>query len=113
MENLAKVRSYWALKILKDEFPQKTRFLDLYIRSLLRNPNSILYSEVEHNQMELHSFQHYQIPETDRLLYYLFHDAKVANELSIWKPIGDEILKTLEDRSSLSDNDEYNLGPKK
>lgn len=101
VEAISRIRPYLGIRILR-EFSDKFErfdFLNLYLKELLGNQGSILYSELANNQ-NLSGNNRYQIPETNRLLYYLFIDAKVAQELDAYKPVGEFALQEL-DRQAL------------
>ncbi len=50
-----------------------------------------------------------EIPKSNRLLRFLLNDAKEAEKMGVWKPIGDEVLHFLEERSAFPEKDTYNF----
>lgn len=65
-------------------------FCETFFASLLENRSSSLYSEIRQNENLSHCG--YVVPEHNQLLHFLFNDAKVAERLSVWKPIGEKII---------------------
>ncbi len=108
VETISKVRPYFAIRLLEDNyFPQWADFLDSYLKSLLRNPQSALYSEVS-NIQQSSTKRDKELPKSSHLLRFLLNDAKKAEKMSVWKPIGDEVLRFLEERSAFPEEDLYN-----
>lgn len=98
IDALSKIKPYLAIEILEtDYFPRKETFFELFMRFLLLNPQSILYFEVLNT---INSSYHLQkeLPKSNRLLYFLFNDAKKAYKMSAWLA-GNEVLRFLEDLS--------------
>lgn len=97
IDQIAKIKPYFGLRIIKDEKLDlyfRGRFSNLYMASLMRNTNSILYTEIRNNQNL--SYPHrYDIPENNKIIYTLFSDDNLAKELEIWKPIGDTVIDIL------------------
>ena len=70
------------------------QFCEDYFSLLIANTGSVLYHELQNNQDR--TFGHaYEIPESNRLLHFLFTDAQIANNLEVWRPVGNHILKLL------------------
>jgi hypothetical protein len=69
-------------------------FCDLYMEALVSNPRSTLYYEIRNNQ-NVSSGHKYDFPKKNRLLYFLFGNAKNAERLGVWKPLGEWLLKKL------------------
>ncbi len=106
---MSKIRPYFAIRLLEsNSFPQWADLLDLYLKSLLRNPQSVLYKEVANIQRSSGK-RDTELPKSGRLLYFLINDAKEAEKWSVWKPIGDEVLRFLEERSAFPEKDSYNF----
>jgi len=100
-------RPYLALKILDKSFHQNEEFFDTYLRCLASDTKSILYHEVRNNQ-NLRSYSEYDLPESNRLLYYLFNDCSVAEKYGAYKPIGDYVIKKLDEIDASMVPDQYN-----
>lgn len=47
------------------------------------------------NKTKIPLHRGYYFPESNRLLHFLFYDARTAENLQVWKPIGEHILKLL------------------
>ena len=63
----------------------------MYINALLGDRHSILYFEARQNQ-NFAVGGGYEFPSANRLLYFLFGDAKNAERLGLWVPIGDFLM---------------------
>lgn len=107
IRTMSKVRPYFALKVFETRLLQKEEFTRLYFYYLLRNSQSILYFEIKESQ-ETNRPGGFYIPTKNRLLYYLFNNISNAEQLNIWKPVGDEVINYLEELSANTD-DPYNL----
>lgn len=109
IEAISRIRPYFAIRMLENNyFSQWAEFLDSYLKSLLRNPQSVLYYEVLNIQRSSRK-RDKELPKSNRLLRFLLNDAKEAEKMSIWKPIGDEVLRFLEERSVHPEEDSYNF----
>lgn len=96
---MVRMRPYFATRLLKVDLHDKHDFVDAYFGDLISDSGSVLYQELEQNQ-NLSSNEGYWLPERNRLLHFLLADACVAKNLSVWRPIGEHILKILRsDRS--------------
>ena len=105
---LAKTRPYFGLEVMRglsdDRFVFD--FSDLYLRKLIENPESILYSEIFNNQ-NCHAYR-YLIPPSNRLLYFLFSGATTARRNEVYRPIGEYTLSYLRGLSHDHEMDPYN-----
>ncbi len=109
IDALSKIKPYYAIRILKtDYFPRNDIFFELFIKSLLLNPQSVLYFEVS-NIINSSYHLEKELPKSNRLLYFLLNDANQAEKMSVWKPVGDEVLRFLEERSAFPEKDSYNF----
>ena len=99
-------RPYFGLRILALDIYERHDFSDEYFREMITNSKSVLYWEVKNNQNL--SGHRYDIPEANRLLWFLFHDARVAEGLGIWQPIGEQMILELERLHRSADDDRYN-----
>lgn len=110
IETVVRTKPYLGLGVIdlwNDGF-YSSRFIDLYLTELLRNPGSILYVELANNQ-NLIGRNRYQIPQSNRLIYYLLSDASVAEKLGVYKPMGDFSLSELDRLGRDHSEDPYNL----
>jgi hypothetical protein len=87
-----------------DWFPRQ-EFADRYLRSLHEEQSSILYREIRNNRNG--EYDNYSIETGNELLDTLFDDCSIAEELLVWKPIGDRTIELLEAQSE-KEHDEYN-----
>lgn len=93
---LSQTRPYLGLEIVT-EFRNtfdRPDFVDLYMRELLKDPHSALFREIRNNQNTRGN--RYQLPETNRLLFFLFNDLNFAKDANIYKPVGDFMLTYLD-----------------
>jgi len=105
IEALANVRPYLGVAIIR-ELPgrfDKQEFLSDYVAALMANPASIFYWEIEKSQNLAYAF-----PESNRFLHNLVRDAKVAQDLEIWRPVGEFAVRDLDHRASDPAGDRYN-----
>ncbi len=82
---VARTRPYFAISLLQLEMHEARDFSEAYFSGLISDTGSVLYQELEEDGFS----------ESNRLLYYLFDDARNAEKLNVWKPIGDYLLKLL------------------
>lgn len=104
---IAANRPYFALSLLDLELYEKHDFLDLYFRSLLSDQHSILYFELGSNR-NVGVDHNYYVPESNRLLFYLFSKAKRAEELAVWRPVGEYLIWYLDQLVGQPETDPYN-----
>jgi len=104
---IAAERPFLALRILDKPFYQKDDFFDCYMRALVKDTRSVLYHEVRNNQ-NLQNHCEYDIPKSNRLLHYLFNNCSVAEELGAYKPVGDYVIKILDELNDSPHSDQYN-----
>ena len=84
---IVKYRPYFAVSLLQLDIRfERENFSDAYFDELITYNNSILYKEIQHFA------ENGYISENNRLLSFLFDDARNALELQVWKPIGDKLL---------------------
>ena len=69
-------------------------FSDAYFTSLISDTNSKLYEELKDDYNGTSSGDN-RFPEYNRILKFLFEDACVAEQLGVWRPIGEHILKLM------------------
>lgn len=105
--SIAALRPYFALEVLEHDLSISHDFSDLYLGALIRDSTSVLYGELKNNQ-NTGAHNDYKIPSRNRLLGYLFKDAKIAEKFGVWRPIGEAVISDLEKRRLESENDSYN-----
>jgi hypothetical protein len=64
----------------------------MYVHALMSDRYSVIYFEARQNQNFAPSFGGYEFPSANRLLCFLFGDAKNAERLDVWVPIGDFLM---------------------
>ena len=64
-------------------------FSNGYLTALISTPHSTLYAEVKNNQ-NYYRASEYAFPKENRLLHFLFADARQAERLGVWKPLGEK-----------------------
>lgn len=106
---LAQLKPYIALKVFALRIQERYEFSEEYLRQLMADRASILYWEVEHNQ-NLSARHRYELPDANRLLQYLFRNARNAEDLGVWRPVGEYMLAELDQLRDREDEDPYN-GP--
>lgn len=104
---IAQMRPYFGLRLLELDLYEKYDFLDIYLRFLLDDRHSVLYFELRSNQ-NVDSNRRYWLPESNRLLHFLFSDARKAEGLRVWKPIGDSLNSRLDELATKPETDPYN-----
>ncbi|AXC15957.1 hypothetical protein ACPOL_6747 (plasmid) [Acidisarcina polymorpha] len=105
---LSQTRPYLGLEIFtefKNTF-DRTEFIELFMRELLKDSHSVLFREIRNNQNM--SGRRYQLPETNRLLFFLLKDLNFAKDVNIYKPVGDFMLTYLDELAAGTTKDPYN-----
>ncbi len=87
-------RPYFGISLLRQEVYGDTDFCERYLSRMIGNPGSALYHELATNDVQ--ESVGYRLPTRNRLLHFLFADARSAERLSAWKPVGDYITRLLE-----------------
>ena len=90
---MASVYPEFALSVLGKEFPLKIEFADAFLTALMQDEKSALYEEIKEGHCV--DSKGYQFPDRQRILGFLFGDCKKAEELQIWRPVGEFIIKEL------------------
>lgn len=106
---LVSTRPYFGLEIIREAANSHERFdfVDVYLTELMRDTESALYAELRNNQNC--GISRYQIPDSNRLLFFFMSDIKVAYDNRIYKPVGDFTIAHLHEMSRDHDSDPYNL----
>lgn len=111
IRSVVQVRPYFGLRILALDIYERYEFSGEYFRELISDRTSVLYWEVRNNQNYSSGIRHrYDLPEANRLLWFLFHNARVAEGLGVWQPIGEQMIVELDCLHRSTDDDHYN-GP--
>lgn len=106
---LAQSRPYLILNLLNHDLPEEKEFVQEFWKALLWDPSSKLYFELDSNDWIQRNW--YLFPEGNRLLKYFFEDGHVAEEYSLWNPIGEAIINQLDRLNVDSGPDPFNLPP--
>jgi len=88
------MRPYFGLPLMKLSAGRPDDFAEQFLTDLIAHRGSALYRELEQNQ-NLSGLRRYHIPERNRLLTFLLTDARMAERLSAYRPIGEHTLKML------------------
>ncbi len=107
VDSIIKVRPYFGIKTFKLDLFEFSEFIDIYFRKMFEKTDSILYFEIKNNQYLNHGHR-YHISAHNKILCALFSDCHVAEELNIWKPLGDGVIAYLDHLRLNKDNDVYN-----
>ena len=97
------------LEIISDnslkDFPQQ-EVAHRYLRTQLKTENSLLYRDLERNT-ELDSSYRYKVEEENRLIHALFSNFERAEDLGVYKPIGDMTQELIREQRR-EEFDKYN-----
>jgi hypothetical protein len=107
-QNLIKIRPYFGIKLIELELFEKHDFFYSYLKTMLSNTDSILYYELT-NSCNVDTQLNYYIPASNKFLSYILNDAKNAETLYAWKPVGDGIISILDDLYKSKGSDPYNM----
>ncbi len=111
MAAMGRTRPYLGLDIirqLKQPFERRD-FVELYLKELISNHQSLFYQEIRNNQNLLPgNHNRYYIPQSNRILYFFLSDIAVAKEYGIYKPIGDFMKFHLDKLGRRPEDDPYN-----
>ena len=97
---MASAHPDFALSVLGKKFPLKIEFAEAFFTALMQDEKSALYEEIKEGNCV--DSKGYQFPDRQRILGFLFNDCKNADELEIWRPIGDFVLKKLKAAATYS-----------
>ncbi len=90
---IAKYKPLTGIELMKNDVYDRHDFSSNFLINLINDNKSIVYEELKNNQNTDKIGFH--VPESNRILYFLFSDAKIAEKLGVWKPLGDNLLKLL------------------
>jgi hypothetical protein len=93
-EHIALYRPQAGVTFLRISTANVHNFCDDYMVALISDAKSTLYTEVERNQ-NFAGGRQYDYPPDNRLLHYLFADARTAERLGVWKPLGEWLIAKL------------------
>lgn len=88
-------RPYFALSLVRHQIYGAADFLENFLGELMRRPGSALYQEISTNDAS-DGMVGYRLPARNRILHFLFADARVGEELSAWKGVGDYVKRLLD-----------------
>lgn len=106
VEEIVRVRPYFALDVLRHEFREQWDFVELLVRSLLRNTSSALYFEIENNQ-NVRSDHRYYLKAQNRFIHFFLADARVAEKLRVYYAFVNFALEELTRLSQDPESDRY------
>jgi len=95
---------YLGMRLLQYKSYFLDAYVDEYFKSLIQQKSSILYFELKNNQNT--NEYAYQIDPHNILLSYLFNPASRAEQLGVWRPIGEYIIQHLDELNN-SSTDKY------
>ena len=90
---MASTHSDFALSILGKKFPLKIEFADAFLTALMQDEKSVLYEEIKEGLFV--GDKGYEFSPRQRILRFLFDDCKNAEELQVWRPVGEFVIKEL------------------
>jgi len=105
---IIRTKPYFGIKILELNILEKDDFKNNYFRELIADSNSILYLEIKQNQ-NTNAMHRYHLPKSNKLLNYLFQNAKNAEKLLVWNPIGEQVIYDLDKLYKDKELDYYNM----
>ena len=94
IEFITLYRGAFGVKLLNMPVDEVYEFSNNYLVALISTQNSTLYTEIKNNQ-NLSSTLQYVFPKENRLLHFLFGDARQAERLGVWKPLGEYVIVRL------------------
>ncbi len=106
---IALYRAAFGVKLLGLDVNEIHPFSEEYLMALISTPRSTLYAEVKNNQNYRGGATQYVFPEENKLLHFLFADARQAERLGVWKPLGEWIIARLRPERYASYTSSLNL----
>ncbi len=91
---VAKTEPHFAINLLGVNYYARNDFAESYFTELISDTGSALYEEMRNN-LNCSSQEGYWFPEHNRILHFLFADAETANSLSVYRPVGEFVLRNL------------------
>jgi len=105
--DMASVDPYFGLGIVRAGLDPYKDFQALWIAALLNDRHSVLYYEIQDNQVS-DGAHRYRLLPSNRLLSFYFSDPHVAEKEAIYKPCGDFVHSYLDQLLRDKENDPYN-----
>lgn len=97
---------HFCLKVLTIPEVIREDFTELFVTALIADSNSLLYSELKDNK-NLNGRYRLALPNSNRILCFLFKDVTTAERLALYKPIGDSVCRYIDEDRKLVEA--YNL----
>lgn len=91
---MVKQRPYAAISLLRLNRLERFEFCDRLFGDLIADTGSALYLEIREQQTTRYHIP--EFPQHNRLLHFLFSNAKTAHALGVWKPVGEYLLRRLD-----------------
>lgn len=95
---VAENRPRFAISLFGYDFRELNDFTEMFFTRLLEDKHSTLYFEIRQNQNT--DKNGYAFPSSNRILHYLFADAKNARRLEVYRPIGEFVIREIRKASS-------------
>lgn len=99
---------YFGIELFNLKVPGVEEFKNNYFESMILDNKSVLFFELKNNK-NISSRYRYNIEKSNKLLYYLFHDIRNSESISVWSPIGHSVSKHLDELYKFPESDIYNL----
>lgn len=88
-------RPHFAASLVATPVMNDTEFLSRFLTRMIADPSSALYHELATNDAS-EGLIGYRLEARNRLLHFLFANARIAERLSVWKPVGDYVNRLIE-----------------
>jgi hypothetical protein len=104
---LCGIEPYFGLRLVENAIPERNEFLDLWLAGLLNDRSSVLYFEIENNQNS-GARGRFAFPASNKIIKTIFANASIANELEVYRPIGNFVVGFLDKLYRREIPDRYN-----
>jgi len=94
LDYVAERRPYFGVALIRHQVHGAADFSERFLSRLIASPGSALYHELATNLVTDGPVA-YALPSRNRLLYFLFADARHAEQISAWKGVGGYIERLL------------------
>ena len=94
LDHVVERRPHFAACLVVEPVFGDTEFTSRVLTRMIADPSSALYHELSTNDAS-DGLIGYRLEARNRLLYFFFSDARVAERLSVWKPVGDYVNRLL------------------
>ena len=109
VKTIAASYPYQAMDILNYDIRESEGFQDKWFQFSLDDPNSVVYTEIEHNQlMSMGVYHRYQYQPENRCLFSYFGDVRNAERLKLYRAIGDYLCAEYGRRRRSPTTDRFN-----